>query len=199
MNIDDDERPKVPKRGSKRKCGLMGLPTDGAETAAAWQMMLEDLAARHLGRPRQVISDGNPGLKSALERLWPGVAHQRCTVHNLRNLLWPRLPSMRKKRCMRITTRSSILRIERWRSAHATTSWPSGENLARQWPPAWKRRARNCSPSTTSRPVSISPYGQRMRSSGFKKSSDGESRRRLRCLRRKQPCWCSSACSPAAR
>ena len=22
MNIDDDERPKVPKRGSKRKCGL---------------------------------------------------------------------------------------------------------------------------------------------------------------------------------
>jgi transposase-like protein len=69
---------------------LLALATGGAETAAAWQMMLEDLAAWHLGRPQLVISDGNPGLKSALERLWPGVAHQRCTVHpsaDGRNLL----------------------------------------------------------------------------------------------------------------
>jgi putative transposase len=66
---------------------LLALATGGAETAAAWQMMLEDLAARHLGRPQLIISDGNPGLKSAPERIWPGVAHQRCTVHKLRNLL----------------------------------------------------------------------------------------------------------------
>jgi transposase-like protein len=50
-------------------------------------MLLEDLVARHLGRPRLVISDGNPGLAAALDRLWPGVAHQRCTVHKLRNLV----------------------------------------------------------------------------------------------------------------
>jgi putative transposase len=66
---------------------LLALATGGAETAAAWQLMLEDLAARHLGRPRLIISDGNPGLKSALERIWPGVAPQRCTVHKLPNLL----------------------------------------------------------------------------------------------------------------
>jgi transposase-like protein len=66
---------------------LLALAIAGAETGAAWQMMLEDLAARHLGRPPLVISDGNPGLKSALERIWPGVAQQRCTVHKLRNLL----------------------------------------------------------------------------------------------------------------
>jgi putative transposase len=66
---------------------LLALATGGAETAAAWQMMLEDLAAGHLGRPQLVISDGNAGLQSALERIWPGVAHQRCTVHKLRNLL----------------------------------------------------------------------------------------------------------------
>ena len=66
---------------------LLALAIAGAETGAAWQMMLEDLAARHLGRPRLVISDGNAGLRSALERIWPGVAHQRCTVHKLRNLL----------------------------------------------------------------------------------------------------------------
>jgi transposase-like protein len=66
---------------------LLALAIAGAETGAAWQMMLEDLAARHLGRPQLVISDGNAGLRSALERIWPGVAHQRCTVHKLRNLL----------------------------------------------------------------------------------------------------------------
>jgi putative transposase len=66
---------------------LLALAMAGAETGAAWQGVLEDLAARHLGRPRLIISDGNPGLKGALERIWPGVAHQRCSVHKLRNLL----------------------------------------------------------------------------------------------------------------
>ena len=66
---------------------LLALAIAGAETGAAWEGVLEDLAARHLGRPQLVISDGNPGLKSALERIWPGIAHQRCTVHKLRNLL----------------------------------------------------------------------------------------------------------------
>jgi len=66
---------------------LVSLMTAGSESAAGWQMLLEDLAARHLGRPRLVISDGNPGLAAALDRLWPGVAHQRCTVHKLRNLM----------------------------------------------------------------------------------------------------------------
>lgn len=66
---------------------LLALATGGAETAEAWQWLLEDLAARHLGRPRLIVTDGHPGLKSALERVWPGVAQQRCTVHKLRNLL----------------------------------------------------------------------------------------------------------------
>lgn len=66
---------------------LLALVLPGAETGAAWEMLLADLAARHLGRPRLIITDGNAGLKSALERIWPGVAHQRCSVHELRNLL----------------------------------------------------------------------------------------------------------------
>lgn len=66
---------------------LLSLMTAGAESADGWQMSLEDLAARKVGRPRLVISDGNPGLGAALDRLWPGVAHQRCTVHKLRNLV----------------------------------------------------------------------------------------------------------------
>ncbi len=65
---------------------LLTLHTAGAERTTAWEMLLEDLAARKLGRPRLVISDGNPGLAAALERVWPGVPRQRCTVHKLRNL-----------------------------------------------------------------------------------------------------------------
>lgn len=66
---------------------LLSLMTTGAESTDGWQLLLEDLAARKMGRPRLAISDGNPGLAAALDRLWPGVAHQRCTVHKLRNLL----------------------------------------------------------------------------------------------------------------
>jgi len=66
---------------------LLSLMTAGAESADGWQMLLEDLAARKMGRPRLVISDGHAGLGAALDRLWPGLAHQRCTVHKLRNLM----------------------------------------------------------------------------------------------------------------
>lgn len=66
---------------------LLALALAGAETGAAWEGVLEDLVTRHLGRPRLVISDGNAGLRSALERIWSSVPHQRCTVHKLRNLL----------------------------------------------------------------------------------------------------------------
>ena len=66
---------------------LLSLLTAGAESADGWQMLLEDLVARHMGRPELVISDGNTGLAAALDRLWPGLPHQRCTVHKLRNLM----------------------------------------------------------------------------------------------------------------
>jgi transposase-like protein len=66
---------------------LLSLTTAGAESADGWQMLLEDLAGRQVGRPRLVISDGNAVLGAALGRLWPGVPHQRCTVHKLRNLI----------------------------------------------------------------------------------------------------------------
>jgi len=66
---------------------LLSLMTAGTESTGGWQMLLEDLAGRKMGRPRLVMSDGNPGLGTALGQLWPGVAHQRCTMHKLRNLM----------------------------------------------------------------------------------------------------------------
>lgn len=66
---------------------LLSLLTAGAESADGWQLLLEDLVARHMCRPRLVISEGNTGLAVALDRLWLGLPHQRCTVHKLRNLM----------------------------------------------------------------------------------------------------------------
>jgi putative transposase len=66
---------------------ILGLQTSGAETGAAWTDMVTDLAGRGLPAPQLVISDGNRGLKQALTRCWPGVAHQRCVVHKQRNVV----------------------------------------------------------------------------------------------------------------
>jgi putative transposase len=66
---------------------ILGLQTSGVETGAAWAEMVSDLAARGLPAPQLVISDGNRGLKQALTRCWPHVAHQRCVVHKQRNVV----------------------------------------------------------------------------------------------------------------
>jgi putative transposase len=66
---------------------LLAVQTSGVETGAAWGELVEDLAARGLAAPHVVISDGNRGLKQALRRYWPGVAHQRCVVHKQRNVV----------------------------------------------------------------------------------------------------------------
>lgn len=66
---------------------ILALQTSGVETGAAWAALATDLAARGLHAPQLIISDGNRGLKQALNRCWPGVAHQRCTVHKQRNVV----------------------------------------------------------------------------------------------------------------
>lgn len=65
---------------------LLAMTGGASESTEAWRLLVEDLTARHLGLPQLIISDGNKGLRAACERAWPGAAHQRCTVHKLRNL-----------------------------------------------------------------------------------------------------------------
>jgi transposase-like protein len=65
---------------------LLAMTSGGSESTAAWAALLDDLAARHLACPQLIVSDGNPGLRAACERVWPGGEQQRCTVHKLRNL-----------------------------------------------------------------------------------------------------------------
>lgn len=66
---------------------VLALRLVSEETTAAWRTLLEDLTTRGLARPQLVISDGSQGAQAALDLTWPGVAHQRCLVHKLRNLL----------------------------------------------------------------------------------------------------------------
>lgn len=66
---------------------LLALELCGGESFEAWKGCLEDLVARGLPAPLLCIIDGHPGLRRAVELVWPRVAVQRCCVHKLRNLL----------------------------------------------------------------------------------------------------------------
>jgi len=66
---------------------VLGLRVVGGEQTAAWASLLEDLTHRGLLRPQLVISDGSRGAEAALAAVWPGLPHQRCLVHKLRNLV----------------------------------------------------------------------------------------------------------------
>jgi putative transposase len=68
---------------------LLAFTRSSGESQAAWEGLLQDLYRRGLeGRQLQlIVTDGCPGLAAALQTMYPRVAHQRCWVHKLRNLL----------------------------------------------------------------------------------------------------------------
>lgn len=100
--------------GVGRKLVLVayGIRTDGtrvlldfrlalAESAAAWEAFLEDLFRRGLeGRSLAlVVTDGCPGLASAIGIVYPRAFHQRCWAHKLRNVA-SKLPRKHQGACM---------------------------------------------------------------------------------------------------
>lgn len=68
---------------------LLAFTRSRGESQVAWEGLLQDLYRRGFeGRQLQlIIPDGCSGLAAALETVYPRVAHQRCWVHKLRNLL----------------------------------------------------------------------------------------------------------------
>ena len=75
------------KRDGQRQL-LAFLHTRG-ESQADWESLLNDLYRRGLqGKHLQlIVTDGCPGLAAALQTVYPRVAHQRCWVHKMRNIL----------------------------------------------------------------------------------------------------------------
>lgn len=67
---------------------LAFLRTKG-ESQAHGEALLNDLYRRGLKGDKLllVVTDGCPGLAAALETVYPRVAHQRCWVHKMRNIL----------------------------------------------------------------------------------------------------------------
>jgi transposase-like protein len=65
---------------------LLTLELCGGESYEAWKGVLDGLGARGLKAPLLCIIDGHPGLRRAVELVWPRAAVQRCCVHKLRNL-----------------------------------------------------------------------------------------------------------------
>src|SRR5262249_22295580 len=59
------------------------------ESQAAWEGLLEDLYRRGLQgqKLKLIVTDGCPGLRAALQTVYPRVPHQRCWVHKMRNLV----------------------------------------------------------------------------------------------------------------
>jgi putative transposase len=68
---------------------LLAFTRSTGESQGAWEGLLQDLYRRGLeGRQLQlIVTDGCAGLAAALQMVYPRVAHQRCWVHKLRNLL----------------------------------------------------------------------------------------------------------------
>jgi putative transposase len=65
----------------------LGLWTGSAESLETWGAVFRDLVDRGVAGVEMTISDEHLGLVQALRRYFPHAAHQRCTVHYLRNAL----------------------------------------------------------------------------------------------------------------
>ena len=69
------------------KPAFIGLAPGTGESTDAWHGFLTDLKERGLASPLLIISDGAPGLISAIEQAYPKALRQRCVIHRARNVL----------------------------------------------------------------------------------------------------------------
>lgn len=85
---DDQRRVFLTVLGADRegKKHLVALQEAMAETAAAWDEIFADLAARGLRAHELLIADGANGLWAAANKAWPRTAQQRCWLHKIQNV-----------------------------------------------------------------------------------------------------------------
>lgn len=70
---------------------VVGTDVITVESEDSWTSFLWSLVERGLSGVRLVVSDANPGLKSAIASVLPGASWQRCYTHYTRNVM-TRLP-----------------------------------------------------------------------------------------------------------
>jgi putative transposase len=94
---------KVRQRAGRKRVHMLvayGVKEDGTrqllafmrsqgESQQAWEGFLQDLYKRGLvgKKLRLIVTDGCAGLGAAIQTVYPRVAHQRCWVHKMRNIV----------------------------------------------------------------------------------------------------------------
>jgi len=75
--------------GADGRRRLLGFQRSQGESQAAWEGLLGGLYRRGLEgqQLKLIVTDGCAGLVAALATVYPRVAHQRCWVHKMRNIL----------------------------------------------------------------------------------------------------------------
>jgi putative transposase len=65
---------------------LLALVSGHRESEDGWAEVLRDLKARGLNEPKLLCADGHLGIWSAVGKVWPNCAEQRCWNHKIRNV-----------------------------------------------------------------------------------------------------------------
>ena len=103
----------------------------GSESEAAWEAFLNDLYGRGLlGKYLLlIVTDGCPGLKKALDTVYPYVKRQLCWVHKLRNVA-AKLPRRIQKECLKGA-----------RSIYQAKTKREAKRCFEEWAQRWRREA----------------------------------------------------------
>lgn len=66
---------------------LLSLTSGHRESDEGWAEVLRDLKERGLNEPKLLCADGHLGIWSAVTKVWPSCAEQRCWNHKIRNVI----------------------------------------------------------------------------------------------------------------
>lgn len=183
-------RPDGPKEGVLVAWGfttegdrvLLDVCLGQRERTEDWLDLGRGLIRRGLRSPLLVVSDGAPGLITAIGELWPDADRQRCTVHRLRNLLakLPDRDDLHKR-----------VRAAYWKALDEATSPAEAEqglrvlvgSLAREYPSAAACLADDL-PALTVHLAYPSRLKRRLRSTNLLERSLEEVRRRTKVIGR---------------
>jgi transposase-like protein len=66
---------------------LLHMDLGNKESYSSWLNFLRNMVGRGLKTPLSITSDGAPGLKKAIEEIWPQSLCIRCWVHKMNNVL----------------------------------------------------------------------------------------------------------------
>lgn len=108
---------------------LLAFTRSQGESQMAWEGLLQDLYRRGVTGQglALIVTDGCPGLAAALQTVYPHVAHQRCWVHKLRNLL------------ARVRRRDHAAVKAQAQAIYQAASRRAAEAAARQFAVHWQR------------------------------------------------------------